>query len=164
VFTWRSTLTPDASFAAIALPQLFVGLGTTTLFLPLTTLALADIKPAQMATAAGLQNFVRTLFAAFNVAAATTYWSNGIVRHHAVLAEHVTDYGAATQSTLATLRAAGSPAESSLAFIDMEISRQAAVMALSDYCRLAAVLVILMVPLIWLAHRPKSAVDMTALH
>lgn len=164
VFTWRSTLTPDASYAAIALPQLFIGLGTMTLFLPLTTLALADIKPSQMAAAAGLQNFVRTLFSAFTIAMATNYWSNGIVRHHATLAEHVTDYGAATRSALAALGSAGSPAAGSLAFIDAEISRQAAVLALADYCRLAAVLVVVMLPLIWFAHRPKGAVDVTALH
>lgn len=164
VFLWRSTLTPDASFAAVATPQLFIGLGTVTLFLPLTNLALADIRPAQLAAAAGLQNFVRTLFAAFTVAMATTYWSDGIVRHHATLVENVTPYGAAAQSTLAVLGAAGSATETSLALIDMEIARQAAVIALADYCRLAAVLVIIMAPLIWLAHRPKGAVDVSALH
>jgi DHA2 family multidrug resistance protein len=144
------------------LPQILVGLGMSTLFLPLTTLALADIRPHQMAAAAGLQNFMRTLFGAFGTALATSYWDHGITRHHALLTENVTRYDAPTRDALGALQPLGS--SGGPAMLDRMIEQQAAVLSLQDFFLLAAVLVLAMSPLIWIAHRPKAAVDTTRVH
>ncbi|MBS0394227.1 MAG: DHA2 family efflux MFS transporter permease subunit [Proteobacteria bacterium] len=164
VFLWRSQLTPAPSFASIVAPQFVVGLAMSTMFLPLTALALADVRPADVATASGLQNFVRTLFGAFGTALATNYWENGITRHHAALAETLTRSApAARAATALTRRVTGSDLGGS-ALIDGMINSQAAVLALKDFFLVAALIVVLVSPLIWMAHRPQSPVDPTQAH
>jgi DHA2 family multidrug resistance protein len=163
VFFWRTHLTPAPAFRDVMLPQLMVGLGLSTMFLPLTALAMAEIEPRQMAAAAGLQNFVRTLFGAFGTALSTSYWENGISRHHAALVENVTNYDPATREFLGGAeQVAGSGAGAAL--VDQLVNQQAAVLALRDFFLLGAVLVLLMSPLIWLARRPKGPVDITQAH
>jgi DHA2 family multidrug resistance protein len=164
VFFWRAGTPPDAAFRSIALPQFIVGIGMTSLFLPMTALSLADIPPGRIAAAAGLQNFVRTLFGAFGTAVSTSYWDNSIVRHHSVLTENVSSYDRPAQSLLGTIGGMGLEAERGLAFVDRVIDQQAAVLALEDYMLTATVLVLLMTPLVWLAHRPRRRVDVSAMH
>lgn len=164
VFLWRSTVTPGPSFASIVAPQFVIGLGLSTMFLPLTALALSEIKPAQMAAAAGLQNFVRTLFGAFGTALSTSYWEDGIIRHHAALTETVTQASpAARQMASLASRAVGS-SRAGTALIDRVIESQAAVMALRDFFLLAALLVVLTGPLIWVARRTATPVDLSQTH
>jgi len=164
VFVWRSGVTPSPSFASIVAPQFVVGLAMSTMFLPLTALALADIRPGQIAAASGLQNFLRTLFGAFGTALATNYWDNGITRHHAALTEAITRGApAAGQVSAIAKHVTGSPLGGS-ALIDTLINSQAAVLALKDFFLIAAVVVVLVSPLIWLAHRPRVQVDASAAH
>lgn len=164
VFFWRSNINADVDFHNVWLPQLAVGLGMTTLFLPLTVVGLSDLKPSQIATASGLQNFVRTLFGAFGAAAATSYWDDGVVRHHAELASHVSLHSAATRQALDHLSALGLPPQAQMQIVEHMIDQQAAVMALSDYLLLAGLLALLMAPLIWLTRRPTGSVDMQQVH
>jgi DHA2 family multidrug resistance protein len=163
VFAWRTNITPDPGFSEVMLPQLLVGMGLSGLFLPLTSVTLADIRPQDLAAAAGLQNFVRTLFGAFGTALATSYWDHGITRHHAVLTENVTVYDAATRETLAAGQALGLQ-DGAPALIDRMIEQQAAVLALQDFFLIGAVLITLMAPLIWLARRPTAPVDVSQAH
>jgi DHA2 family multidrug resistance protein len=164
VFLWRSTVTPSPTFGSIVGPQFVIGLGLSTMFLPLTALALSEIKPAQMAAAAGLQNFARTLLGAFGTALATSYWEDGISRHHAELTESVTQAsGAARHFSALAAQAVGSRMGGS-ALIDRVIETQAAVMSLRDFFVLAAVGVLLTTPLIWIARRTANPVDVSQVH
>jgi len=164
VYLWRTQIVPSPAFATVVAPQFIVGLGLSTLFLPLTALALSEMKSQQMAAAAGLQNFVRTLFGAFGTALSTSYWDNGIVRHHAALAEHITQTSAAARQTLsAVARITGSNA-AARGFIDRMIEGQAAVLALRDFFLVAAVIVVATTPVIWIARRVKSPVDVSQTH
>jgi len=164
VLLFAARRTPDASFATLATPQLLLGLGMTSLFLPMTAISLGEIPPSRMAAAAGLQNFVRTLFGAFGTALSTSFWDNAIVRHHVILTESITRWDAPAQSALGTLESLGMAGTRGAAFVDRMIDQQAAVMALTDFAKIAAALALLMAPLIWLAHRPRRPVDMTSVH
>ena len=164
VFLWRSGVTPEPSFGSIVAPQFVVGLALSTMFLPLTVLALAEIRPEQVASASGLQNFVRTLFGAFGTALATNYWDNGIARHHAALTESITRSApAARQFTSVTKNVTGTDLGGA-ALIDGLVNSQAAVLALKDFFLVAALLVVLVAPLIWLARRPMTAIDPSSAH
>ena len=109
-------------------------------------------------------NFVRTLLGAFGAAAATAYWDDGVVRHHADLVSHLTTHATATSQALEQMSAMGLSTPAKLQLVDHLVQQQAAVMALSDYMMLAGVLALLMSPLIWLTRRPGGDVDMTQVH
>ena len=164
VYLWRSTMTPDATFADIFVPQILMGLGMCTLFLPLTTIAMAEVSSTQIATASGLQNFVRTLFGAFGTAISANYWDNGITRHHAILTESIRPGAPAVASSVDGLTHISGSHQGALAMIDYTITQQSAVLALRDFCARAAVVVLILLPLIWLTHRPKQAADTTHAH
>jgi DHA2 family multidrug resistance protein len=164
VFLWRSNLTADAPFSLIVTQQFALGLGLSSMFLPLTALSMAEIPPALVASAAGLQNFLRTLFGAFGTAFATTYWETGVTRHHAILTEQVTRFDPETTQALASAAGAGIDGPAGYALLDRVIQQQAGVLALTDYFRVAAVIVLCVLPLVWLAHRQKGGMAMGGGH
>jgi DHA2 family multidrug resistance protein len=164
VYFWRSQMTPDATFTDIWVPQLVVGLGLSTMFLPMTTLALAEVPGSQIATASGLQNFVRTLFGAFGTAIATNYWDNGITRHHAQLTESISSAAPAVPQAMERLTQITGSHRGALGLLDYTINQQAAVLAFRDFCARAAVVVLLLTPVIWLTRRPRQPVDASHSH
>ncbi len=164
IYTWRSSMTPDVTFMDILIPQAVLGLGMSTLFLPLTAIAMSEVPASQIATASGLQNFLRTLFGAFGTAIAASYWENGITRHHAILTESVHNGAPAVPHAMSTLSTLTGSHQGALWMIDYTINQQAAVLALRDYCSRAAIVVLLLAPLIWLTHRPKPNVDTSQAH
>jgi len=164
VYLWRSQMAPDVTFSDIWIPQLVVGLGMSTMFLPMTSLAMAEVPSAQIATASGLQNFVRTLFGAFGTAIAANYWDNGITRHHAALVETVHNGAVAVPRSMSLLERISGSHQGALALVDYTINQQAAVLAFRDFCARAAVVVLLLSPLIWLTHRPKQPIDTSQAH
>jgi DHA2 family multidrug resistance protein len=72
----RSFGNSDMTYAQIAVPLLFQGMAMPFFFIPINGLALSSVEPRQIASAAGLMNFVRTLSGAFAAAVVTSTWSN----------------------------------------------------------------------------------------
>ena len=64
----RASWTSETDFWTLAAPQLIQGFGTSFFMLPLTTISLNSVPIEETASAAGIQNFVRT--AAIGVATA----------------------------------------------------------------------------------------------
>lgn len=64
------------TYAQIAWPMFIQGIGLAFFFIPLTGLALASVKPEEIASAAGLMSFLRTLSGAFATSIVTTAWDN----------------------------------------------------------------------------------------
>ena len=164
VFLWRSNLTSDAPFSLIVMQQFVLGLGLSTMFMPLTAMAMTEIPPALVASAAGLQNFLRTLFGAFGTAFATSYWETGVTRQHAILTEQVTRFDAPTTQVLSQAAASGAPGPAGYALVDRMIQEQAGVLSLASYYRVATVMVLCVLPLVWLAHRQKAGAGMGGGH
>lgn len=73
---FRSFCTSDMSYLQIAVPILIQGIGMPFFFLPITKLALSNVSSDEIALAAGLMNFLRTLAGAFAVSIGTTMWEN----------------------------------------------------------------------------------------
>ena len=72
----RSFGSVDMTFAQVAVPLLFQGIGMPFFFIPLSGLALSSVNANEIASAAGLMNFLRTLSGAFAASLITTAWSN----------------------------------------------------------------------------------------
>ncbi|WP_296599282.1 DHA2 family efflux MFS transporter permease subunit, partial [Phenylobacterium sp.] len=72
VALWRAFYTTDATFWDIAIPQFVLGFAMPFFFIPTTSLSLSSVLPEETASAAGLQNFLRTTSAAFATSIMTT--------------------------------------------------------------------------------------------
>ncbi len=81
----RSGMTSGMSFFDITLPQFAQGFGMPFFFIGTTTLALGSVLPRETASAAGLQNFMRTLSGAFATSITTTMWDRQTKSMHAEL-------------------------------------------------------------------------------
>lgn len=85
----RTRWVTGMSFFDISLPQFLQGFGMPFFFVGTTTLALGSVPPQQTASAAGIQNFMRTLSGAFATSLSTTMWDRETKYAHAELVGRV---------------------------------------------------------------------------
>lgn len=74
---WRAVATTDMDYWTIVLPLFFMGVGMPMYYVPITGLAMGSVEEHEMASAAGLMNFVRTIAGAFGTSLVTTFWQDG---------------------------------------------------------------------------------------
>ena len=156
----RSGATSQMDFWSIAVWLLFAGAGLPMFFLPLTTMALGDVKPEETASAAGLMSFVRTLSGAVATSIVTTVWENGASRNQADLAGAMGN----TQGTLDILTAGGMSAAQAVGNVTQMVQSQAVMLATNQVMFASALIFVAAAAAIWLAPRPSRAVDASAAH
>jgi len=151
VFLWRSHFTTDANFWAIALPQMALGACIPFMFIPTTGLALSSVLPEEVASAAGLSNFLRTTAGAFGTSIMTTAWENSSSSKRYDLAAELNDVPGA----LATLMARGASHEQAVAQVDRLMQNQAVMLATDRMFMFMAVVFMVAASAVWLAPKPK---------
>src|SRR5882762_3754260 len=72
---------PNAGLAFFTLPQLFRGLGTACLMVPLINQAVVGLTPQQMPSGIALTNMIRQLGGAFGIAVMNTHITNRFAAH-----------------------------------------------------------------------------------
>ena len=152
--------TSGSDFWTLAIPQLIQGAGMPFFFVPLTTLALGAVNDDEVASAAGLMNFLRTMSGAVATAIGVTMWENGAQRARDTL----TGVMNGTQSSMATLQAHGFGVEQSRQFISQLVDGQANAVSTVNLFELFAAVFVASAAIIWLAPKPKHAVAMGAGH
>ncbi|HTP48606.1 MAG TPA: DHA2 family efflux MFS transporter permease subunit [Casimicrobiaceae bacterium] len=157
VAAMRGRFTPQADLAAIALPTIVQGAAVACFFVPLIGIALADLKPEQIAAGTGLSNFVRITAGSFATSIVTTFWDHRASLHHAQLVEHLTGFDRNATGAFTTLHSAGLSTDQAYAFANQLVNQQAFTMGALDVFNLSAALLVLLIPVVWLAHRPKGA-------
>jgi DHA2 family multidrug resistance protein len=96
VFTWMlSNSTLATGEKDVLVPLLIRGVGMALLFVPLTTLAMADLKGPEIGQGSGLNNMMRQLGGSFGIAALTTIIHIRQGYHRSTLIEHVNPYNPA---------------------------------------------------------------------
>ncbi len=158
VMVMRSFLTSDATYWQIARPLMMMGLGLPLFFVPLTTLSLGSVNPSEMASAAGLQNFLRTMSGAIATSLVTTAWDNSTIRAHANLAGLADKSGSALQ----TLAHGGLSPDAALHQLNAMVNSQSVMIATNGMMAVVAALFITAAFAIWLAPKPAHAVDPAA--
>ena len=128
VLWMRSQFSTQADFMTIMLPTIIQGIAVAFFFIPLSTLTLNGITPAQMPSASGLSNFMRILGGSFGTSVTITLWQDRTAMHHAELAETINLGSQATTSAISNFAAAGMSQEQGLASINRLIDQQAATM------------------------------------
>ncbi len=153
----RVDATTDMTFWQISLPLLFMGIGLPFFFVPLTALALGSVKPEEMASAAGLMNFLRTLSGAVATSIVTTSWESKTSIMHAEMAGSVDADG----ETLRSLTSSGFTSEGARAVIDNMAQGQSVMLATNEIMLIVSLVFCLSALIIWLAPKPAHAVDMS---
>jgi DHA2 family multidrug resistance protein len=162
---WQlSQVTSASGRGDFVIPLILRGIGLGFMFVPLTTVTLAELSRAELPQGTGLYNFFRQLGGSLGIAGVATIVSHDTVKVHAVLAEHVTrtdPISMARVSTLARGFAArgadpGTALHRAYAVLDGEMLGQASVIAYGHTYLIAAGLVLALIPLLALVRQTKT--------
>ena len=150
VFWWTS----GADFWTLALPQLIQGAGMPFFFIPLTTLALGAVREEEVASAAGVMNFLRTMAGAVGTAIVTTMWYDGAQGIRSELSGVLNG----AEATMQSLQAGGYSIEQSRQVVSQLVDGQSTALATGSIFVTAAMVFAAAATIVWLAPRPKHAV------
>jgi DHA2 family multidrug resistance protein len=141
LFMWSMWLhahfTLQTGHGDLLLPMILRGVGLGLIFVPLTSVAVADLKPYQMAQGTGLFNLSRQLGGSVGIAVVATLIGRFSEASRTALVSHVTLSDPATQSWLAAVthrmqQLGGTAAEAQLRaerVLERVVSGQAAMLA-----------------------------------
>src|ERR1700744_1771891 len=87
----------------VLIPLLIRGVGMALLFVPLTTLAISDLKGPEMGQGTGLNNMMRQLGGSFGIAALTTLIHIRQAKHRSDLLGHINVYNNAFNQRMSLL-------------------------------------------------------------
>ncbi len=154
---WTATLNDTASFIQFATPRFVQGIGIVFFFLPLNQIILSGVASNDLASAAGLSNFVRTMSGSFSTAITVWIWNRRTDYHHAVLTEHISNSAQAWTQYQGQLAAHGIHGIGASAFADQVINGQALTLGVNDVYYMVGTLFVLLIPFVWLAKPPFGA-------
>ncbi|MCL4476878.1 MAG: DHA2 family efflux MFS transporter permease subunit [Nitrospirae bacterium] len=153
-----------ADFDTVIWPRVVLGVGMGFLFIPLTTLTMAEIKKEDMGNASAIYNLLRNLGGSFGVAFVTTMLARRAQFHQNHLVDHLslfdTNYQVLASQTSHILQYKGlSPGvadQGSLGMIYGRLLREASMISFNDAFHLLSVLMILVLPLVLIMRRSKA--------
>lgn len=159
LFAWLSAhFPPNVDFWTLATTRLLMGVGISSLFLPLTTIYLSGLTAEQTAGAAGLANFMRNLGSSFGTSILTSLWTHRTTEYAARLAESVNLHNAAATAYLDRLTGIGLSTREALGYVrDVVIATQASLLATNAVMLTAGALMLALIAVVWLARPPFSA-------
>ena len=152
-FFMRAGLTPDANFGAFVLPMWFQGAAMGFFFTAIITLSLTDIPPEKTASATGLLTFARITAGGFAASLATTLWDRREALHQTRLAENLGTNPTAAQAAMSMLHRLGIDGAPAAAAIGKTAVGQAYASAALDVFLVTGWIMLLLIPLIWLARK-----------
>jgi DHA2 family multidrug resistance protein len=152
-------------------PLILRGVGLGLMFVPLTTITLAELSPVELAQGTGLYNFFRQLGGSFGIAGISTLLIRYTAQNRANLVAHVSMFDPASVARIEMitrgLMAKGADfwtaKKQALALVDQQLMGQASVMAYSRIYELSAFLILLLIPLLLLVRKTRSAAAAHAL-
>ena len=144
-------------------PVRLVGLGL--MFVPLTTITLAELAPQELAQGTGLYNFFRQLGGSFGIAGISTLLLRYTAQNRATLVQHVSAFDptsmarlqALTQGMVARGADLWTAKSRALALMDRQLMGQASVIAYGRIYVLSAIIILVLIPLLLLVRTTKGA-------
>jgi DHA2 family multidrug resistance protein len=169
---WLGQLNLKAGYWDIFWPQLLQGGGLALLFVPLTTVAMANIARERMGYATSMFNLMRNIGGSVGIAVTATLLQRHRQASAAQLGENISIYDPATQSMLAQLKssmiASGSDAvtatERSYVILHGILIQQASMVSFVNIFRLLGIVFLAVLPLVLIMKRPKGAAGPVAAH
>lgn len=151
----RSTWTSTSDFWFLTGTMFIQGFGVAMMFIPLTALSLGSVLPREVPSAAGLQNFVRTVSGAVATSLVLTIWGDGQERARDMLVNRIQP--AEAQSALAGI---GFNADQARNYISRMVETEASAISMDHTFQVAASLLFLAAALVWIVPA-KSARKMS---
>jgi MFS transporter, DHA2 family, multidrug resistance protein len=153
-------------------PLVWRGVGLGLLFVPLTTLALGNLRGADIAQGAGMTNMMRQLGGSFGVALIATYIQQRSWTHRQNLLRHVSIYDPAVRERLDAITRGFLGRGSSLltarrqayGAIEGAVVRQTFLLTYMDAFRLVGIFFLICIPMLLLFKRRRSASITVSLH
>jgi DHA2 family multidrug resistance protein len=141
------------------------GIGLGMMFVPLTTITLAELSHRELPQGTGLYNFFRQLGGSLGIAAIATLLSHYTAQFRAILAEHISIGDPVTMSRvdMLTRGLVGQGADPwtarqrALELLDRELMGQASVIAYGRIYVLSAALILALIPLLLLVRHTRAA-------
>jgi DHA2 family multidrug resistance protein len=150
----RSRSSTDWGFWNLLEPQVLLGVGVMIMFTPLTAVMLSTIDPHRSASALGVSSFMRLTASGFGASLFTSVWQNRAAVHHTRLAEAITAYDPARSGIFGMLTQHGLGAQQAFGVVDATVTNQSFVMAANDVFWVAALAIVAVTSIIWLARPP----------
>jgi DHA2 family multidrug resistance protein len=147
----RTTWTSETDFWYLAAPQLIQGFGMSFFMLPLTTISLGSVSMEETASAAGIQNFVRTLAIGVATALVLTVQGNTQQEAHSEIVSKLQP-----ADTMRTLTGAGFSEQGATAYIANLVDREATTMAVDYIFLITAAVFFLCAVVVWFSPKPKG--------
>jgi DHA2 family multidrug resistance protein len=146
-------------------PLIFRGVGLGLMFVPLTTVTLAELTSRELPQGTGLYNFFRQLGGSFGIAGIATLLARYTSQLRQVLGDHLATGDPATMSRVSQLTngmiARGADPwtarQRALTLIDRQLTGQASVIAYSRIYMISALLILGLIPLLLLVRQTKSS-------
>lgn len=155
----RTLWTTDSDFWTLSLPQFVQGLGMSIFMLPIMNLTLNTVDDDEVASAAGLQSFMRTIATAFATSVSLTYWGDTQRAARSDIVS-VMQPGALQPS----LAGSGLPTGAAPQVLNNMAEMEATTLALIHTFWTTSAILLVAAALIWLAPRPKQSAGMTMAH
>lgn len=155
----RTFWTTESDFWTLTMPQFVQGLGMTFFMIPLLGLTLNAVDEHEVASAAGLQSFVRTIATAFATSLSLTYWGDSQrAARNDIVGELQPD---ALQTQLSGV---GFAPEQARFMLNNMVELEATTLAIIHVFWATSAMLFIAAALIWLAPRPKKSGGMTMGH
>lgn len=161
-----STITGESGGTDFFWALISRGVGLGMMFVPLTTITLAELSTRELPQGTGLYNFFRQLGGSLGIAAIATLLSHYTAQFRAILTEHISvgDPETITRVEMLTraLVAKGADPwtarERALEILDRQLMAQASVIAYGRIYVLSAALILALIPLLLLVRHKRGVV------
>ncbi|KML62301.1 DHA2 family efflux MFS transporter permease subunit [Burkholderia stabilis] len=158
VYYMRTFFFTDISEGYIILPTLLQGIPMALFFAPLTVIILSGQPPEKVPAAAGLSTFARMFFGGIGTSLAGVVWNNRTIMHHEILTQQSSPTNPLFNAQMDSYHSLlGLGQGSSYALFDHVVQSQSAMLGLNDVFYGAAVVMILIIPLIWITKPGKAS-------
>ena len=169
IFAWAawklSLMTSQSGGNDFFWPLILRGVGLGLMFVPLTTITLAELAPQELAQGTGLYNFFRQLGGSFGIAGISTLLIRYTGESRATLVQHITATDpisiarleALTRGMVARGADLWTAKSRALALMDAELMGQASVIAYGRIYVLSAIIILVLIPLLLLVRKTRGA-------
>ncbi|WP_436484207.1 DHA2 family efflux MFS transporter permease subunit [Chitinophaga sp. ARDCPP14] len=165
LFSWQmSALNQDAGAATITTSLIWRGVGLALVTVPLTTLAVSSLTPADIPQGAALNNMMRQLGGSFGIAMVNTYLANRNAQHRSDLVSNLTTDNPEVTNRLSSYAhfflSKGATAtdahHKALKLLDSSVIKQSTLLSFSDAFLLVGIIFLAALPLLLMASTKKK--------
>jgi DHA2 family multidrug resistance protein len=163
---WQlSRITGESGAQDFFWPLIFRGVGLGLMFVPLTTVTLAELGPKELPQGTGLYNFFRQLGGSFGIAGIATLLARYTAQNRSMLGDRVamgdptalSRISSITNGMIARGADPWTAKQRAFALIDRQLFGQASIISYSKIYVLSAMLILVLIPLLALVRQTKGA-------